>query len=63
MSKLTKQESIAIMARNIEIYRHHKQGFSLSILSAFYNLDKSVISRVIKEQQLSRSQKAKKPKA
>lgn len=63
MSKLTKQGSIARIARNTEIYRHHKQGFSLSILSEFYNLDKSVISRVIKEQQLSRSQKVKKPKA
>jgi hypothetical protein len=64
MKKATRKDGIVKLARNIQIFRHHKQGFSLSILSSFYNLDESVISRIIKEQQLlSQSRKAKKPQA
>jgi len=47
MARPNKEKSITIVMRNRDIVRYHKQGYSLTILSEYFNLDKSVISRII----------------
>lgn len=47
MARPNKEKSITIIMRNKNIVKYRKQGYSLTILSEYFNLNKSVISRII----------------
>lgn len=54
MARPTKEQQTAIKLRNKDIYEMHDKGYPLEYLVIHFNLDKSVISRIItKEKQRS----------
>lgn len=61
MPRPTKEQQTAIILRNKQIYEMRQKGYPVEYLCTHYNLDKSVISRIISklkvEEQINQTEK------